>query len=162
MLTNGSERMPNSNSFLSHTAVAGVAAVAAGFVTYLVMADRTFVLAPSAAHAQQATGQKTTDVITQAMTDLGREMRIRLTEREPGNGSPPHRHPGHHTFGYVLEGTYEVKVGDGPVRQLKAGEAFYEPPGALHAVSRNPSPDKVLKYLIIQVADPSKPTIVPE
>ena len=153
--------MPGSNSFLSHAAVGSMTAAAAAVVTYLVMADRNFALAPSAAHAQ-ATGQKTTDVITQAMTDLGREMRIRLTEREPGNGSPPHRHPGHHTFGYVLEGTYEVKVGDGPVRQLKAGEAFYEPPGALHAVSRNPSPDKGLKYLIIQVADPSKPTIVPE
>jgi quercetin dioxygenase-like cupin family protein len=153
--------MPGSNSFLSHAAVGSMTAIAAGLFTYLVMADRSFVLAPSAAYAQ-ATGQKTTDVITQAMPDLGREMRIRLTEREPGNGSPPHRHPGHHTFGYVLEGTYEVKVGDGPVRQLKAGDVFYEPPGALHAVSRNPSPDKVLKYLIIQVVDPSKPTIVPE
>ena len=96
------------------------------------------------------------------MPDLVREMRIRLTERDPGNGSAPHRHPRHHPFGYVLEGTYEVKIDDGPVRQLKAGDSFYEPPGALHAVSRNPSPDKVLKYLIIQVVDPSKPTIVPE
>jgi quercetin dioxygenase-like cupin family protein len=148
-------------SFLSHAAVGSVTAVAAGFATYLVMTDRTFVLAPSAAQAQAA-GQRTTDVITQAMSDLGREMRIRLTERDPGNGSAPHRHPGHHTFGYVLEGTYEVKIGDGPVRQLKAGEAFYEPPGAVHAVSRNPSPDKPLKYLVIQVTDPSKPTIVPE
>jgi quercetin dioxygenase-like cupin family protein len=148
-------------SFVSHAAVAGVSAAAALLATHLLTADRVLVLAPSAAQAQ-TTGQKTTDVITQPMGDLGREMRIRLTEREPGNGSPPHRHPGHHTFGYVLEGTYEVKVGDGPVRQLKAGEAFYEPPGALHAISRNPSPDKVLKYLIIQVVDPSKPTIVPE
>jgi quercetin dioxygenase-like cupin family protein len=148
-------------SFVSHAAAAGGSAAAALLATHLLTADRVLVLAPSAAQAQ-ATGQKTTDVITQPMGDLGREMRIRLTEREPGNGSPPHRHPGHHTFGYVLEGTYEVKVGDGPVRQLKAGDAFYEPPGALHAISRNPSPDKVLKYLIIQVVDPSKPTIVPE
>ena len=146
---------------LSHGAVAAVAAITASLVTYVVMTGGMNGLAPSSAQAQ-ATGQKTIDVITQAMPDLGREMRIRLTEREPGNGSAPHRHPGHHTFGYVLEGTYEVKVGDGPVRQLKAGEAFYEPPGALHAVSRNPSPDKPLKYLIIQVTDPSKPTIVPE
>jgi quercetin dioxygenase-like cupin family protein len=159
--SNGSERMPDFKSFFSHAAIGSLTALAAGVATYLVMSDRTFVLAPSAAHAQ-ATGQKTTDVITQTMPDLGREMRIRLTEREPGNGSAPHRHPGHHTFGYVLEGTYEVRIGDGPVRQLKAGEAFYEPPGALHAVSRNPSPDKVLKYLVIQVVDPSKPTIVPE
>jgi quercetin dioxygenase-like cupin family protein len=144
----------------SHAAIAVAAALCGSLVTYVAMTGSNM-LAIRGAQAQ-AVGQRTTDVVMQAMPDLGREMRIRLTERDPGNGSPPHRHPGHHTFGYVLEGTYEVKVGDGPLRQLKAGEAFYEPPGALHAVSRNPSPDKVLRYLVIQVTDPSKPTIVPE
>jgi quercetin dioxygenase-like cupin family protein len=108
----------------------------------------------------QATGSRNTEVITQPMADIAREMRISVTEREPGNASTPHRHPGHHTFGYVLEGTYEVKVDDRPVRQLKAGEAFYEPPGALHAVSRNPSADQRVRYLIIQVGDPTKPRTV--
>src|SRR5262249_3733130 len=118
--------------------------------------------APSAARAQQPPGQRTTDVLTQPMEDLAREMRIRVIERDPGNGSAPHRHPGHHTFGYVLEGSYEIKVDDGPVRRLSAGDSFYEPPGALHAVSRNPSADRPVKYLVIQVADPSKPITVPE
>jgi quercetin dioxygenase-like cupin family protein len=152
--------MPAIRTLLSHTAVGAATAFAAGLATYLVMTDR-LALAPSAAQAQ-ATGTKTTDVITQPMSDLGREMRIRLTERDPGNGSAPHRHPGHHTFGYVLEGTYEVKINDGPVRQLHAGDSFYEPPGALHAISRNPSPDKPVKYLVIQVNDPTKPATVPE
>jgi quercetin dioxygenase-like cupin family protein len=152
--------MSKLKSALSHGAVAGLAAAVASLATYGTTAGWLAALAPASAQAQA--GQKTTDVITQSMPDIGREMRIRLTERAPGNGSPPHRHPGHHTFGYVLEGTYEVQVGDGPVRQLHAGEAFYEPPGALHAVSRNPSTDKTLKYLVIQVTDPSKPTIVPE
>lgn len=152
--------MSRSQAVLSHAATAVAAAFAGGLITYLVVTGPSYV-APAAAQAQ-ASGQRTTDVITQAMPDLAREMRIRLTERDPGNASAPHRHPGHHTFGYVLEGTYEVKIDDGPVRQLKAGDSFYEPPGALHAVSRNPSPDKVVKYLIIQVTDPTKPTIVPE
>jgi quercetin dioxygenase-like cupin family protein len=152
--------MPAFRSLLSHTGIGAATALAGCLATYLVMTDR-LALAPSAANAQAA-GQKTTDVITQPMPELAREMRIRLTERAPGNGSPPHRHPGQETFGYVLEGTYEVKVNDGPVRQLHAGDSFYEPPGALHAISRNPSSDKVLKYLIIQVVDPTKPTIVPE
>ena len=147
-------------ALLSHAATAAIAAFAGCLVTYLAVTGPDY-LAPAAAQAQ-ASGQRTTDVITQAMPELGREMRIRLTERDPGNASAPHRHPGHHTFGYVLEGTYEVKIDDGPVRQLKAGDSFYEPPGALHAVSRNPSPDNVLNYLIIQVVDLSKPTIVPE
>jgi quercetin dioxygenase-like cupin family protein len=153
--------MPTSKSLVSHAAVGCATAVAASIATYLIMADGAALLSPSAARAQ-ATGTKTTDVITQPMPELAREMRIRLTEREPGNGSAPHRHPGHHTFGYVIEGTYEVKVGDGPVRQLHAGDSFYEPPGSLHAVSRNPSPDKPVKYLVIQVFDPTKPATVPE
>jgi quercetin dioxygenase-like cupin family protein len=147
-------------ALLSHAATAAIAAFAGCLVTYLAVTGPNY-LAPASAQAQ-ASGQRTTDIISQAMPDLGREMHIRLSERDPGNGSAPHRHPGHHTFGYVLEGTYEVKIDDGPLRQLKAGDSFYEPPGALHAVSRNPSPDKVLKYLIIQVSDPSKPTTVPE
>lgn len=154
--------MPTSKSLVSHAAFGGATAVVASLATYLVMADGAALLAPSAALAQ-ATGTKVTDVLTQPMADLNREMRIRMTERAPGNGSTPHRHPGHHTFGYVLEGTYEVKVGEnGPVRQLHAGDSFYEPPGALHAISRNPSPDKPVKYLIIQVFDPTKPATVPE
>jgi quercetin dioxygenase-like cupin family protein len=146
----------------SHAAVAAIAAVSAASVTYVVATGRTGLLTPAAAQAQTPPGQKSTEVITQPMADIAREMRISVTDRDPGNASGPHRHPGAHTFGYILEGTYEVKVNDGPVRQLKPGEVFYEPPGALHAISRNPSPDKPLKYMIIQVGDPTQPRIVPE
>jgi quercetin dioxygenase-like cupin family protein len=158
--------MPTIPSPRSHTAVACLSAASAALVTYLAMTavssnGPTNILFQLAAHAQ-APGQRTTDVLTQVLPELGREVRVRVTERDPGNGSTPHRHPGHHTFGFILEGTYEVRVGDGPVRRLNAGEAFYEPPGALHAISRNPSAEKKVRYLIFQVADPSKPATVPE
>ena len=151
--------MPKRGNLLSHAAVASFAAISAALVTYIFMIAQSSVFTPSTARAQ-ATGQRSIEVMTQALTDVAREMRISVTERDPGNGSAPHRHPGHHTFGYVLEGTYEVKIDDGPVRQLKSGESFYEPPGSLHAVSRNPSSDKVVKYLVIQVGDPTKPRTV--
>jgi quercetin dioxygenase-like cupin family protein len=153
--------MSKSGTLFSHLAVAGIAAACASFATVAVLSGGSRDLIATAAKAQ-APGQKVTDVVIQALPDIAREMRIRLTERDPGNGSTPHRHPGHHTFGYVVEGTYEVKINDGPVRQLKAGDSFYEPPGALHAISRNPSPDKPVKYLVIQVADPTKPATVQE
>jgi quercetin dioxygenase-like cupin family protein len=35
---------------------------------------------------------------------LGHEMTMITLDIPPGGGSAPHRHPGHHTFGYVLEG----------------------------------------------------------
>src|SRR6185436_4562162 len=84
--------------------------------------------------------------------------RARSRKRQRG----PHRHPGSHTIGYVLEGTYEVKVGDGPLQKLGPGETFYEPPGALHAVSRNGSSTQAVKYLVIQISDPTKPQTVAE
>jgi quercetin dioxygenase-like cupin family protein len=153
--------MKPTKNLLSHAIVAGAAAISASFATYIVVTGGADRLVLSTAYAQAA-GNRSTEVLTQAMPDIAREMRISLTERDPRNASTPHRHPGHHTFGYVLEGTYEVKIDDGPVRQLKAGESFYEPPGALHAVSRNPSPDKPVKYLIIQVGDPTKPRTIQE
>jgi quercetin dioxygenase-like cupin family protein len=146
-------------SILSHVAVAATASLA----TLVVATGQLRSLLPAEAQAQTPAGQRTTDLFKQEMTDvMGRHLTVRLTERDPGNGSAAHRHPGSHTVGYILEGTYEVKIGDGPVRTLKAGEVFYEQPNALHAISRNPSTTEKLKYLIIQVSDPSKLATVPE
>jgi len=147
-------------TIVSHTAVA----LLASGVTYLVLAGFPEALWPSRAHAQQAaTGVKQTELFKVTMNDvMGRVVTIRRTERDPGNGSGPHRHPGSHTFGYVLEGTYEVKVDDGPLQRLGPGQTFYEAPNALHAVSRNGSTTEPVKYLVIQVSDPTKPATVPE
>ena len=145
-------------SILSHVAVATTASLA----TLFIATDQLRSLLPTEAQAQAQTGQRTTDLFKQEMTDvMGRHLTVRLTERDPGNGGGAHRHPGSHTVGFILEGTYEVKIDDGPVRTLKAGEVFYEQPNALHAISRNPSTTDRLKYLIIQVSDPSKPATVP-
>ena len=143
-----------------HSLMTHAAAAAAGIAATLLVTSGA--LGPLA-QAQPASGQRSTDVFKMVMADvLGREMRIRLIERDPGNGSAAHRHPCCHTFGYVIEGTYEFKVDNEPVRQLKAGEVFYEPPNALHAVSRNPSTTEKVRYLAIQVADPTKPALVNE
>jgi quercetin dioxygenase-like cupin family protein len=68
----------------------------------------------------------------------GREARVTMVEvsLEPAQAGLPHRHAGP-IFGYVLEG--EFGLGEEPSRTLKTGETFYEPGGALHRVSRNPS-----------------------
>jgi quercetin dioxygenase-like cupin family protein len=109
----------------------------------------------------QAVPARTTSLLTQPLADLpGREVRMTLLDREPGDASAPHRHPGHHTFGYVVEGSYELGVDGGPVRTLKAGDTFYEPPGALHSVSRNASSNGRLKIVVFMVADARNPSTV--
>lgn len=102
-------------------------------------------------------------LLVQPLADLpGREVRISLLDREPGSTSARHRHPGHYTFGYVIEGTYEFGINGEPGRTLRAGEIFYEPPTAVHTTSRNPSADKHAKILIFMVADQKNPSTVAE
>ena len=114
----------------------------------------------SNAQAAQAGGGNIT-LLTQPLTDIpGREVRITELDRDPLVASAAHVHPGHHTFGYIVEGTYEFGVNGQPPRILHAGDVFYEPPGALHSVSRNASPNSKLKIIVFMVADQSKPSTV--
>ena len=152
-------------SIASHAAFGSATALLASCATYVALVGWPEALSLSRAHAQTPanSGTRQTELFKTTMSDvLGRVVTIRRTERDPGIGGDPHRHPGSHTFGYVLEGTYEVKVDNGPLQKLGPGETFYEPPGALHAVSRNGSSTQPVKYLVISVSDPTKPSIVPE
>jgi quercetin dioxygenase-like cupin family protein len=145
-----------SGSVASYAAVAVAAAVASAIGTW---GGTQFVASSVAQPAAPATGQ----LLTQPLADLpGREVRMSLLDREPGASSARHRHPGHHTFGYVIEGTYEFAINGEPSRTLKAGDTFYEPPTAIHSTSRNPSPDKRAKILVFMVADQKNPSTVPE
>jgi quercetin dioxygenase-like cupin family protein len=154
-------------SIISHAVFGSATALLASGLTYLALAPESPPSLLSQANAQTPppanTGTRQIDLFKTTMNDvLGRVVTIRRTERDPGAGSGPHRHPGSHTFGYILEGSYEVKINDGPLQKLGPGETFYEPPGALHAVSRNGSSTQPVKYLVIQVSDPTKPAIVAE
>jgi quercetin dioxygenase-like cupin family protein len=145
------------SSWISHGTVALVAAVVSAIAT---MAAPNLI---GSSFAQAPAPAGTVPLLTQPLADLpGREMRMTLLDREPGNASPMHRHPGHHTFGYVIQGTYELGVGNGATKVLHAGDTFYEPPGVLHSVSRNASPTEQLKILVCQVADARNPSTVNE
>ena len=145
-----------SGSLASYALVAAVAAGLSAPVTW----QGAVLVTPSAAQPAAAGVQQ---IVTQPLPDVpGREVRMLLVERGPASASPPHRHPGHHTFGYVLEGTYEFAIDRGQPRLLKAGDTFYEPPTAVHSTSRNPSTDQRVKLLVFMVADQKNPTTVPE
>jgi quercetin dioxygenase-like cupin family protein len=133
--------------------------VAAGLSVIGTWSATRFVANSAAQPAAPATGQ----LLTQPLADLpGREVRISLLDRAPGASSAPHRHPGHHTFGYVIEGTYEFAINGEPSRLLKAGDTFYEPPTAIHSTSRNPDLDRRTKILVFMVADQKSPSTVAE
>ena len=56
----------------------------------------------------------------------------------PGTGSPPHMHA-NGVAAFVVSGAIASKVGGGPERIFHAGDAWWEPAGAVHRVSRNAS-----------------------
>jgi quercetin dioxygenase-like cupin family protein len=144
-------------SVASYALVAGAAAALSALATW----QGAALVTPSA--AQPATAGGVQQIVSQPLSDVpGREVRMSLIERAPGFASPPHRHPGHHTFGYVIEGTYEFAIDRREPRLLKAGDTFYEPPTAIHSTSRNPSTDQRVKLLVFMVADQKNPSTVPE
>lgn len=72
----------------------------------------------------------------------------------PGGASAPHHHArSAFIYAYVVSGEIESQVGDGPAKVYKAGESFYEPPGAQHRISRNASKTMPAKLLAVFVVD---------
>ena len=69
----------------------------------------------------------------------------------PTTGSPPHLHA-NGVIAFVVSGTIVSKVGDGPEQMFHAGDAWWEPLGAIHRVSRNPSSTEPATLLAIYVA----------
>jgi quercetin dioxygenase-like cupin family protein len=94
----------------------------------------------------------------------GRESKVTVVEleRAPGTGGKPHRHPGP-VFVYVLDGELESQIEGEPLKVYKKGEMFYEPARALHAVSRNPSATKPVRFLAFFLIDKDeKQLVLPE
>ena len=65
--------------------------------------------------------------------------------------SAPHRHPGF-VLGYVIEGEFRFQVAGEPERTLRAGDTFYEAPGAHHLISASASALRPARVLAIVIA----------
>jgi quercetin dioxygenase-like cupin family protein len=87
----------------------------------------------------------------------GKRLVSRIVDYPPGASSASHRHaPSAFIYAYVLSGEIRSQVGDEPARVYKAGESWFENPGAHHRVSENASdtkPARLLAVLIVDVAD---------
>ena len=80
-----------------------------------------------------------------------------IVDYPPGARSLPHRHaPSAFIYAYVLSGQIQSQVDGEPVRVYRAGEAWFEGPGAHHRVSANASdtePARLLAVFIVDAAD---------
>ena len=67
------------------------------------------------------------------------EVTVSHVDYPPGRVGTAHRHAGF-VLAYVLKGEVMTKIsGQGPAKIYKTGEMFFEPPGATHEESGNPS-----------------------
>jgi len=67
-----------------------------------------------------------------------------------------HRHPGS-VYVYVTEGTVRLGIEGEPVRVVRAGESFFEPPGALHTVSENASATEPAAAIAVMIVPEGAP-----
>lgn len=91
----------------------------------------------------------------------GKSMRGVIVDYAPGASSPSHRHPkSAFIYATVLEGEVRSSVDGAPERTYKAGENWYEAPGAFHAVSANASDTKPARLMAVFVLDSTETELV--
>jgi quercetin dioxygenase-like cupin family protein len=106
------------------------------------------------AGGDESTGANVTPVLATQLPNVpGKSLTAVVVRYAPGAASPPHHHAGS-VFAYVLSGVIRSQVSTGgPVKDYKAGETFFEPPGSDHLISANGSTTEPASLLAIFVAD---------
>ena len=89
----------------------------------------------------------------------GRQLTAITVDYAPGQSSRAHRHPGA-AFVYVLAGRVRSALAGQSERVYRAGESWFEPPGAHHVISANASADKPARLLVVFVAVSGEPLSV--
>ena len=109
----------------------------------------------------QTQGPTVTPAFRQDIPNVpGKTLLASVIEYAPGAKSGPHRHANSAFIAaYVLSGAVRSQVNDEPVKVYKAGESFFEAPGAHHRVSENASTTEPARMLAIFVVDSSERTL---
>lgn len=125
------------------------------FASLLPLIMTVAVTLPSAAAGRPAlAGGSVTrrDVIRQRLPgEPKRDITLVEVTFPPGTGVMPHMHA-NGVMAFVISGTLASKVGDGPEQAFHAGDAWWEPVGAIHRVLRNASPTQTATLLAIYIA----------
>lgn len=83
----------------------------------------------------------------------GKTLTVVIVSYAPGAKSSVRRHAGS-VFAYVLSGAIRSEnSATGPVKDYKAGESFFEPPGSEHLVSENAGATEPASMLAVFIAD---------
>jgi quercetin dioxygenase-like cupin family protein len=113
---------------------------------------------PAAAHGPETV----TPLFKRAMPNVpGKALVAVEVVFPPGAASPPHTHPkSAFIYAYVLSGEIVSAVGDEQPHVYRAGDSWYEDPGARHTMARNASKDKPARLLAVFVTDKGERKLV--
>jgi Uncharacterized conserved protein, contains double-stranded beta-helix domain len=126
------------------------------FLRTLAMAAAVATLAtPAATLAAGQDHETVRPVFQHAIPNIpGKSLVSVLVDYPPGAKSAPHTHAkSAFIYAHVLSGAVRSKVDDGPAKVYRAGESFFEPPGAHHGVSENASTTEPAQLLAVFVVD---------
>lgn len=114
------------------------------------------------ARAQASPGSTATPIFERELPNVpGRSLLAVEVVYPPGGATPPHRHPASaFIYAYVVSGAVVSAVDDEQPRVYRAGESFYEAPGAHHRISRNASKTRPAKLLAVFVLNSGKAELV--
>jgi quercetin dioxygenase-like cupin family protein len=71
----------------------------------------------------------------------------------PSKTRRPHRHGQAFVYAYVLKGAVRSALDDGPPSTYRAGDNWFEPPGARHPLTENASRTQAARLLVVFVAN---------
>ena len=132
---------------------------------FVVAAAAAALIAPMAGSTHGAPLRETVTVAAdEPIPNLpGKRLVSHIVDYPPGASSAAHRHAqSAFIYAYVLSGQIRSQVDGEPVRLYRAGESWFENPGAIHRVSANASgthPARLLAVLVVDAAD--KQLVIP-
>lgn len=110
-------------------------------------------------YAAPALAETSAEIVTPNFSHVipnipGKSLTAVVVTYPPGGGSSAHHHAiSAFLYVYVLSGSIESQIEGEPLKVFKAGESFYEAPGAHHLIGRNVSKTEPAKLLAVFVAD---------
>jgi quercetin dioxygenase-like cupin family protein len=126
---------------------------------FVVAAVAAALIAPTTGSTHDAALRETVTVAAdKPIPNLpGKRLVSHIVDYAPGGSSAAYRHASSaFIYAYVLSGEIRSQVDGEPARVYKAGDAWFENPGAHHRVSANASetaPARLLAVLIVDAAD---------
>jgi quercetin dioxygenase-like cupin family protein len=124
--------------------------------------------APAAAVAQDAAAsphETVRPLASQLIPNVpGKRLVSVMVDYPPGAASLPHRHAASaFIYAYVVSGEIRSAVDAEPARVYRAGEGWFEQPGAHHVVSENASETQPARLLAVFIVDDKdEPLTTPE